>query len=723
MAFALAAPALALRPQLFAIAIFAALLLLVARRDRNPRAIWLAPLLVLAWANIHGSFVLAPILLGYAWLDDLVRGRPARRSFAVLVLGTAATLVNPFAAGVWAYAAGIGANPAIAGQVTEWQRTTPFTVPGLLFYLSGAAAFALAFRGRAGLRWPDWLWLATLFAIGVWAVRGLAWWPFGAVFAIGGLPDALWPASRATGVHRVSRLPAVVAVLLGVLVVAALPWWRPADPITGRTGILSYAPSGIAAALRDLAPAGTRVLAAQTWTSFLEWAVPDAQYFLDSRFELFPAEVWADRATIAAGGPAADEVLERWGVDLLVLPAGTDLDLAGWVVVYEDADGVILARTPYGRPPPVPSGPRWGPRCSARVGRMVHADTTRVLDVVVLGGGGHVRSSLSLALADAGLRVGIFDINQATLQQIGRGEMPFLENGADELLPRVLATGRLELGSSAEMIGRAETVILVIGTPVDEFLGPSMHVFERAVDQIAPHVRDGALVILRSTVYPGTTAYVAAALEDRGSHVDVAFCPERFAEGHALEEFHSLPQVVGADTPAAGDRAEALFGRLPPTTIRTSTKDAELTKLFTNTWRYMKFAVANQFFAIADQAGVDYTNVLRAIREDYPRAADLPGRALPRAPACLKDTMQLAAFTSDHFPMGQAAMQINEGMPAYIVTALERAARQPPRGGPWGSSGMAFQAESDDIPASLSFKLAQAPRVGRAPASWAPTRT
>ena len=149
VAFALAAPALALRPQLFAIAIFAALLLLVARRHRNPRLVWLAPLLVIAWANSHGSFVLAPLVLGYAWLDDLVRGRPARATFALLVVGTAATLVNPFGTGAWAYAAGIGANPAIAGQVTEWQRTTPFTVPGLLFYVSAAAALALAVRGRS----------------------------------------------------------------------------------------------------------------------------------------------------------------------------------------------------------------------------------------------------------------------------------------------------------------------------------------------------------------------------------------------------------------------------------------------------------------------------------------------------------------------------------------------------------------------------------------------
>jgi UDP-N-acetyl-D-mannosaminuronic acid dehydrogenase len=326
------------------------------------------------------------------------------------------------------------------------------------------------------------------------------------------------------------------------------------------------------------------------------------------------------------------------------------------------------------------------------------------LDIVVLGGGGHVGLPLSLAFADAGLRVGIYDINGATLEQIGRGEMPFMEGGADQLLGEVLASGRLELSTEAEIIGRADAVLLVIGTPVDEFLGPSMRVFERAVDQISPQLRDGSLVVLRSTVYPGTTEYVAAALADRGKHVDVAFCPERIAEGHALEELHTLPQIIGADGDAAGDRAEALFGRLASKTLRTSSKEAELAKLFTNTWRYMKFAVANQFFAIADQAGVDYTNILRAVREDYPRAADLPGPGFAAGPCLFKDTMQLAAFTSDHFPLGQAAMQINEGMPAYIVSSLERR-HGSLRGRTIGILGMAFKAESDDIRASLSFKL------------------
>jgi UDP-N-acetyl-D-mannosaminuronic acid dehydrogenase len=326
------------------------------------------------------------------------------------------------------------------------------------------------------------------------------------------------------------------------------------------------------------------------------------------------------------------------------------------------------------------------------------------LDVVVLGGAGHVGLPLSLAFADAGLRVGIYDISQSALDRIGAGEMPFLENGADELLTKVLASGRLEMSTDGSILERTDQVVVVIGTPVDEFLAPSMTVFERAVGQIAPHVRRGALIVLRSTVYPGTTAYVVERLKDLGCEADVAFCPERIAEGHALEELHTLPQIVGADDDAAAARAEALFRTLAAKTIRTSSKEAEVAKLLTNTWRYMKFAVANQFFMIAHQAGVDYNHVLAAIRTDYPRAADLPGPGFAAGPCLFKDTMQLAAFTSDHFPLGQAAMQVNEGLPAYIVSALERR-----YGGLSGKTvgilGMAFKAESDDMRASLSYKL------------------
>ena len=326
------------------------------------------------------------------------------------------------------------------------------------------------------------------------------------------------------------------------------------------------------------------------------------------------------------------------------------------------------------------------------------------LDLVVLGGGGHVGLPLSLAFADAGLRVGIYDTSQPTLDKIADGEMPFMETGADELLKRLLPTGRLVLSASADVLARTEHVVVVIGTPVDEFLAPSMTVFERTVEQIAPDLRDGSLVVLRSTVYPGTSEFVASHLVARGRQVDLAFCPERIAEGHALEELRSLPQIVGADTDKAAERATALFSHLASQTIRTTTREAELAKLFTNTWRYMKFAVANQFFMIAHEAGVDYGNVLQAIRRDYPRAADLPAPGFAAGPCLFKDTMQLAAFTADHFPLGQSAMQVNEGLPAFIVSALQRRYGSLD-GRTVGILGMAFKAESDDPRASLSYKL------------------
>lgn len=327
-----------------------------------------------------------------------------------------------------------------------------------------------------------------------------------------------------------------------------------------------------------------------------------------------------------------------------------------------------------------------------------------VLDVVVVGGAGRVGLPLSLTFANAGMRVGIFDIAEGTLETIGRGQMPFSEAGADELLGRVLRAERLELSADPEMLRRAGIVVVVIGTPIDEFLNPSMTFFDAAVNQIAPYLAAGTLVILRSTVFPGTTAYVAHALAERGCRVDVAFCPERIAEGKALEEILSLPQIIGADEDGAGDRAEDLFHRLGVETIRTTTREAELAKLFTNAWRYMKFAIANQFFMIAHAAKIDYDSVLHAVRHDYPRARDLPGPGFAAGPCLLKDTMQLAAFTSDHFPLGQSAMQINEGLPAYIVSAMERR-YDGLRGRTVGILGMAFKADSDDPRASLSYKL------------------
>ena len=325
------------------------------------------------------------------------------------------------------------------------------------------------------------------------------------------------------------------------------------------------------------------------------------------------------------------------------------------------------------------------------------------LDVVIVGGCGHVGLPLALSLAETGYRVGIDDIDVAKIERVKAGEVPFVETGARELLHKLLPSGRLEFGSQPAMVGRTQTVILVIGTPIDEFMNPSVTVFDRVVDELIPHIRPDSMVVLRSTVYPGTTEGVERRLRAAGRDSLVVFCPERIAEGHALEEIRSLPQLIGVSSDEAFTRASKLFQPLGVQLVRTTPVEAELAKLLTNTWRYMKFAIANQFFQIAHRSGVDYSRVLDAVRRDYPRAADLPGPGFAAGPCLLKDTMQLSAFTPDHFPMGQAAMQINEGMPNYIVDTLN--SRQQLAGKTVGILGMAFKGESDDPRASLSYKV------------------
>jgi UDP-N-acetyl-D-mannosaminuronic acid dehydrogenase len=181
------------------------------------------------------------------------------------------------------------------------------------------------------------------------------------------------------------------------------------------------------------------------------------------------------------------------------------------------------------------------------------------LDLVIVGGCGHVGLPLALSFASCGLDVGIYDIDTEKMARVRCGEMPFIEANAHTLLAEVLRTGRLELSDRPSMLGRTDRVVLVIGTPIDEFMNPSVRLFERVVGEIGPQLRPEALVILRSTVFPGTTEHVDSRLRGIGLRTEVVFCPERVAEGRALEEIRSLPQLIGASSEMAFERASQLF--------------------------------------------------------------------------------------------------------------------------------------------------------------------
>jgi UDP-N-acetyl-D-mannosaminuronic acid dehydrogenase len=184
---------------------------------------------------------------------------------------------------------------------------------------------------------------------------------------------------------------------------------------------------------------------------------------------------------------------------------------------------------------------------------------------------------------------------------------------------------------------------------------------------------------------------------------DVAFCPERIAEGKAFTELYSLPQIVSGRNTSAVTRATELFGLLTDSIVETTPEEAELAKLFTNTWRYIKFAAANQFYMIANEHGIDFEKVRHAITFDYPRANDMPGAGFAAGPCLFKDTMQLAAFNNNNFFLGHASMMVNEGLPMYLVDRMDR--RFELKNLTVGVLGMAFKAESDDIRSSLSYKL------------------
>ncbi|HEX8202488.1 MAG TPA: nucleotide sugar dehydrogenase [Isosphaeraceae bacterium] len=323
-------------------------------------------------------------------------------------------------------------------------------------------------------------------------------------------------------------------------------------------------------------------------------------------------------------------------------------------------------------------------------------------DVCVVGGCGHVGLPLAITFAQQGLRVSIYDINDRAVELVRAGRMPFLEQGAEPVLREVI--GRtLHVANDPALVSQARFVVVVIGTPVDEHLNPTFHTIQRFFQRILPLLRAGQCMILRSTVFPGTTEKVGRMVAEAGLDVRVAFCPERVAEGKAMEELRVLPQIVSGCDERAVTMASELFGRIAASLIRLTPLEAELTKIFANVWRYIQFATANQFFMIASDYGLDFYRIYDALTRDYPRMAGLPKSGFAAGPCLFKDTMQLAAATNNTFSLGHSAMLINEGLPSFLVRQAKL--RWPLSTQRTGILGMAFKGESDDPRESLSYKL------------------
>ena len=323
-------------------------------------------------------------------------------------------------------------------------------------------------------------------------------------------------------------------------------------------------------------------------------------------------------------------------------------------------------------------------------------------DVVIVGGLGHVGLPLGLTWADAGLKIGALDLDEAKKKLVNAGTMPFTETGAEPILKRVIGKTFFTVDHLSE-IANAKAVLITIGTPVDEYMAPQMNVMIKLADTLAPHLRPGQHIILRSTVFPGTSQRLKSHFEAKGLSVHVSFCPERIVQGQSIRELRELPHIISSFSDEGRSFCASLFSKLCDKVVHVGVREAELAKLFNNSWRYITFAVANQFYMMAESSGADIREVYRAITQDYARGKNIPKPGFAAGPCLLKDTMQLAAVCHNIFNLGFAAMQVNEGLPGFCVEQILKNHKL--QGKKVGLLGMAFKVEVDDIRGSLSYKL------------------
>ncbi len=324
--------------------------------------------------------------------------------------------------------------------------------------------------------------------------------------------------------------------------------------------------------------------------------------------------------------------------------------------------------------------------------------------VAIIGGCGHVGLPLGVKFALAGKKTYLVDINEAAVGQVSAGNFPFLESGGDEQLEAALRAG-LEATSDATVCENVNTLVFVTGTPVDEHLNPKLSEVLKIFDFYEKYFRPESLIVMRSTLFPGTMEHLYQRTREIDPKIRICFCPERVSQGFALDEIHSLPQIVSAFDEESFNAAFELFSVIAPSIIKLSPLEAEITKLMANSWRYLEFAIANQFYLIAEQNGIDFHRIYQAIKYDYPRANGYPAPGFAAGPCLFKDTMQLGSYFDNQFYLGHSAMLVNEGLATFVVEKVNAELD----GSLWGKSvgllGMTFKPNSDDIRESLSFKV------------------
>lgn len=335
---------------------------------------------------------------------------------------------------------------------------------------------------------------------------------------------------------------------------------------------------------------------------------------------------------------------------------------------------------------------------------------------IAIVGMGRVGLPLAIGFARAGVRVMGVELDPSRRESIELGKMPFHEPDSDEPLGEVVREGRLTVHEeAAETVPKADAIILSVGTPLAADLRPDYGQLREALARLAPALRGGQLLVQRSTVSPGTLTkvvapYLRANIPNVAKDLLLAACPERIAEGKAMQELATLPEIVGGIDERSSEAAAELFRLLNPAKRihLTDPTTAELAKLFTNVYRYVNFALANEFGILAEHYGVEAHRAIRMVNEDYPRAnIPLPGPA--GGPCLSKDGYFLVEeLTMPDFVL--MAWKLNDSIPAYVVRQLkEDLAKKGVElaGSPVAVLGQTFKRDSDDTRQSPAIRVTE----------------
>ena len=321
--------------------------------------------------------------------------------------------------------------------------------------------------------------------------------------------------------------------------------------------------------------------------------------------------------------------------------------------------------------------------------------------ISIIGGAGHVGFPLGLIFSSKGYQVNLIDKNLDNIKKINQGISPFLEQGSEKLLVKLLKQKKIKATTDLEEVNKSKYIIICIGTPIDSNLSPEIKNFLNFFKNLKKYLNHEHQIIIRSSVFPGICEKVYNIIKRYTRNL--SYCPERIVQGKSIKELPTISQIISGKNQKAILEASKLFKKICRKIIKVKIIEAELVKLFSNAYRYVHFAISNQFYMICKKENLDFYKIREVMKDGYKRNAHIPMSGFTAGPCLLKDTMQLSSFYNKKFPLGSAAMQVNEGMPKFIIDDLERNYNLKRK--TIGLLGLTFKADCDDIRDSLAIKL------------------